>query len=545
MSYGRGRGPEKRSHGYPIQIYFEAVNVGKSLQGTKKRIKWRFGWSESPEEQEIELIHSLVSSKKTLLEDGQEIHSVSSVTATTFNHAWHSHGLYVFRVEVITSMLEDATYLFTIDGVRFSDWQRKGVNRKINDVTKNAGRYNNDEYSREDEDERRPVNSTRQHQNGAQRQQQRTANNSSSNPKQQHARNSDTFFERNDQAVMGADSGTFDPFSPTAASNNSFDPFAGAAKTAPQQRAASSTRSSASRIVGGFENFDDPPEGGGASQKSPTAIFDPFSIPSATDPFAIPASTFSGQRPQANSFSDFNAAPAPVSAPKARTASADLLSMDFVGMSFQQQAPTASSTTVFRDPSPTVAVSAPAGGDAYANLVNLDLSGKGSAPPYPSNSIISGPSLNSMMGNSYSKSAPVTGMTTMGGAYGQPSALAPSLDPFGAPALQSASALPAPMAPIQSFQQMQPMQSMSRQVGSAVPVNPFAAMRPSGAPMGGMGAQPSMGSPAPMMPNFAMARGAPLNSMAPPRPMFPASSSFGAPQQPKSSLDSIDPFKSP
>ena len=143
MSHGRRTSQEKRSHGYPIQIYFEAVNVGKSLGGTKKRIKWRFGWTESPEEQEIEVIHSLVSGKKTILEDGQEVHSAVSVTATNFNHAWHSHGLYVFRVEIITSMLEDAVYLFTIDGVRFQDWQRKGMPRKIVE-SRNAGRYNDE-----------------------------------------------------------------------------------------------------------------------------------------------------------------------------------------------------------------------------------------------------------------------------------------------------------------------------------------------------------------------------------------------------------------
>ena len=145
MSHGR-RGPDKRSHGYPIQIYFEAVDVGKSLAGTKKRIKWRFGWTESPEEQEVELVHSLVSGKKTVIEDGQEIHSATSVTSTTFSHAWHSHGLYVFRVEVISSIMEDAQYMLTIDGVLFQNWQRKGqVPRSRIEDKRNLGRYSDEQ----------------------------------------------------------------------------------------------------------------------------------------------------------------------------------------------------------------------------------------------------------------------------------------------------------------------------------------------------------------------------------------------------------------
>lgn len=40
------------------------VNTGKNLEGTKRRVKWRFGWSDSDLEHEIVLIHSLISGKK-------------------------------------------------------------------------------------------------------------------------------------------------------------------------------------------------------------------------------------------------------------------------------------------------------------------------------------------------------------------------------------------------------------------------------------------------------------------------------------------------
>jgi hypothetical protein len=51
----------------PYQIYSEMVNTGKTIGGTKRRIKWRFGWSNSSETHEVELVHSLVSGKKVTM----------------------------------------------------------------------------------------------------------------------------------------------------------------------------------------------------------------------------------------------------------------------------------------------------------------------------------------------------------------------------------------------------------------------------------------------------------------------------------------------
>ena len=47
--------------------------------------------------------------------DGNEIVSQTSMLETKFNHAWHSHGLYVFRVEAHVSMMEESQYYFSID----------------------------------------------------------------------------------------------------------------------------------------------------------------------------------------------------------------------------------------------------------------------------------------------------------------------------------------------------------------------------------------------------------------------------------------------
>ena len=69
----------------PFQIYSEVSNTGKNIMGrsllhwyfakvtdllslgTKKKIKWRFGWSNSDEVHEVELIHSVISGKKVII----------------------------------------------------------------------------------------------------------------------------------------------------------------------------------------------------------------------------------------------------------------------------------------------------------------------------------------------------------------------------------------------------------------------------------------------------------------------------------------------
>lgn len=50
--------------GVPYQIYSEIANAGKNLASTKRRVSWRFGWSEGEGDHEVALVHSLVSGKK-------------------------------------------------------------------------------------------------------------------------------------------------------------------------------------------------------------------------------------------------------------------------------------------------------------------------------------------------------------------------------------------------------------------------------------------------------------------------------------------------
>lgn len=561
MSHGR-RGPDKRSHGYPIQIYFEAVDVGKSLAGTKKRIKWRFGWTESPEEQEVELVHSLVSGKKTVIEDGQEIHSATSVTSTTFSHAWHSHGLYVFRVEVISSIMEDAQYMFTIDGVLFQNWQRKGqVPRSRIEDKRNLGRYSDEQDAYVEErgtasSSKNKSAGTLHRSVGLLRNQNQTQNTSAGRPTQQHVHRAATVGQRSSAEPPAAvDAGTFDPFSSSAATSRAYDPFAQQDQAQPAARTARSRTDSGGAATAGrgsFENFDAPASNAGRQVSAATsAAFEEFE-PSTHDLFAptVKATTSA----------------------KARTASADLLSMDFTSpQHLAPAAPQALNASVFDSfapgsappaipvtsfvpayaPAPVpvpVPVPVPSSSSAAAaavtdqfgmpsKLVNLDLSGRGAmmlssstSSPSASTSTIGGPPLNSMM-----QQQPATKVATM-----------PASDPFGAPNLMPASALPAPSA-MAHHQPQRPQLSHAASAGGITlamgaatlgspPPNPFASMRPAGAGMSAPGSNP------PALPSF-LARGAAgpstMSTRGPSVPLAPPA--FAT--QPKSSLDSIDPFK--
>ena len=102
------------------------MNTGKTFSGSKVRVAWRFGWSEGEDhrEHEVVLVHSLVSGKKTITEDGKMVVQVSHMQRD-FAHGWNSES-YVFRVEIGTpSAADSGGYVFSIDGVRFTDMLRK------------------------------------------------------------------------------------------------------------------------------------------------------------------------------------------------------------------------------------------------------------------------------------------------------------------------------------------------------------------------------------------------------------------------------------
>lgn len=47
-----------------FKIYTEITDVGKTVGGTKKKIRWSFGIDGESKESEVVLVHSIVSGKK-------------------------------------------------------------------------------------------------------------------------------------------------------------------------------------------------------------------------------------------------------------------------------------------------------------------------------------------------------------------------------------------------------------------------------------------------------------------------------------------------
>ncbi len=48
----------------PYQIYHTVQDSGKNVAGSKKKLCWRFGWTDSEMEHSVDLKHSLVTGKR-------------------------------------------------------------------------------------------------------------------------------------------------------------------------------------------------------------------------------------------------------------------------------------------------------------------------------------------------------------------------------------------------------------------------------------------------------------------------------------------------
>lgn len=128
---------DRQQLGKPYQVYSEITKQGKTLSGSKVRVTWRFGWTDASSdnrEHEIILVHSVISGKKTVTEDGRKVVEVATILQSDFSHGWQSSN-YVFRVEIGTHAANDSGgYVFSIDGVRYADMLHKNdVKRYLRD----------------------------------------------------------------------------------------------------------------------------------------------------------------------------------------------------------------------------------------------------------------------------------------------------------------------------------------------------------------------------------------------------------------------------
>ena len=131
MKKGLEIGEFRENLGKPYQIYTEIIDKGKNISGTKRKIKWQFGWSDSDIDHEVTLVHSIISGKKTVYENGVEITSSQDVLATEFAYGWNAlAGLHVYRIDCFFPILGEYSYLFSVDGVRFNNFPRRRGERR-------------------------------------------------------------------------------------------------------------------------------------------------------------------------------------------------------------------------------------------------------------------------------------------------------------------------------------------------------------------------------------------------------------------------------
>mmetsp|Transcript_7894 Transcript_7894/g.11920 ORF Transcript_7894/g.11920 Transcript_7894/m.11920 type:complete len:603 (-) Transcript_7894:326-2134(-) len=118
------------------QIDFTAVDAGKRIASSKRRIRWRFGFTNQDalasgetgtacrgEEHDITLIWSLTSGKRLVLADGQEVH-YSNSRSQIFDFSWTMRGNHVLKVVSHSTTPMNAhpnfrQYDFFVDGMSF------------------------------------------------------------------------------------------------------------------------------------------------------------------------------------------------------------------------------------------------------------------------------------------------------------------------------------------------------------------------------------------------------------------------------------------
>ncbi|CAN0215777.1 unnamed protein product, partial [Ectocarpus sp. 12 AP-2014] len=118
----RGPSPEavfaKRRGEIPYQIYFEVSNIGRNVESSKKRARWKFCFGEEGREHEVTLIHSLMSGKKKTIFNGELINEAQKVSKE-WVFAW-SFGAHLLRVGI-----NFEEYGLVIDGIPFKNFSRR------------------------------------------------------------------------------------------------------------------------------------------------------------------------------------------------------------------------------------------------------------------------------------------------------------------------------------------------------------------------------------------------------------------------------------
>merc|ERR1719502_441105 len=82
----------------PHRLRYSVTNTGKRIGSSKKKATWLFGWRGEEKGHSVEYVHSLITGKRILIEDGRVVTTNTSVLSFEFSHGWGSNG-HIFRVE--------------------------------------------------------------------------------------------------------------------------------------------------------------------------------------------------------------------------------------------------------------------------------------------------------------------------------------------------------------------------------------------------------------------------------------------------------------
>lgn len=110
---GANAGPSRKGWAarFPVyQIDFTAVASGKRIATTKRRVRWRFGFSNKEalengetgtscrgEEHDVTIVWSITSGKRLILADGQEVH-YSNSRSSVLEYSWTMRGNHVLKL---------------------------------------------------------------------------------------------------------------------------------------------------------------------------------------------------------------------------------------------------------------------------------------------------------------------------------------------------------------------------------------------------------------------------------------------------------------
>lgn len=468
--------------------------------------------------------------------------------ATDFSHGWNSEATHRFyRIEAQSNITSENDYIFTIDGIRFTDLPEKALAQKRASATA-PQQVDNSRYGNDPQVRRSSVGET------SKPQAQRTSVSNNAAPARTQFQ-SPTNKKNEEFDPFGTNkTDAFDPFGNEAPASN-FDPFGNTSKpssaqTTPQPAPTQQNKSVAKSI---FDTVDEPPAAdlksssfdafgndpfNGSNNRVPVAKstssdFDPFGEkkPSPNKGFAPPPNN-PPARKASTPTPDFSSQPVQGAT---RRASAIEIQQDFAGLSFEapKAQPAPEPVQQPRDapkPAETEPVKEQLVDPWASNLVDLDLSGKTTATRRTSMQTNSGPSLNQMMGGNPQRRASM-GPTNS--------------DPFGAPEILPTSNLPyvPSNVPIRPVNASQAISSIGQPAAPYVPMGygvPPPAAPPAYPAMGANAGRSSiiMSNPPPMM------MGQPQPPMQNTRGSFIGGPGYGAPQQPpKSSLDSLDIWK--